>query len=55
MHSKASRWGGSVSHAHYRHIQALMASRTAETVQSGKQPGKNVAAYKILLQLGLVK
>jgi hypothetical protein len=29
--------------------------RSAETVQSGKQPGKTMAAYKVLLQMGLAK
>jgi hypothetical protein len=29
--------------------------RIAETVQSGKQPGKIIAAYKVLLQMGLAK
>jgi hypothetical protein len=30
-------------------------ARSAETVQGGKQAGKTVTAYKVLLQLGLAK
>jgi hypothetical protein len=54
MHGQATRWRGSVSEP-YQAMTSANDFRSAETVQGGKQAGKTITAYKVLLQLGLAK